>query len=80
MLIKAEKWALFIQSAVVFDRCYLIEDGEKAMDILKQVAMKYYLNEEIAIAAIIKVGKATQIFEIKIEQSSGKEIQENNTR
>ena len=46
------------------------------MKILKDLAMKYYPNEEMVEKQISISGKATQIFEISIEFMSGKQIQE----
>lgn len=74
--IKEEAWAPFMQSVVVFGRCHLMEAGPKAMALLKQFAMKYYPNEQLADEEIEHAGKAVQMFEIEIEHLSGKEIQE----
>lgn len=38
--VKEEAWAPFLQSAVVFGRCRLVEPGERAMALLKKLAMK----------------------------------------
>lgn len=74
--VKEETWAPFMQSAVVFGRCHLVEAGEKATALLKIFAMKYYPNELLVDEEIARAGKATQIFEIEIEHLSGKEVQE----
>jgi nitroimidazol reductase NimA-like FMN-containing flavoprotein (pyridoxamine 5'-phosphate oxidase superfamily) len=73
---KDEDWAPFVQSAVVFGRCHLIEDKDLSMKILKKFAMKYYPNEEMVMDEIKASGKSVQIFEISIEHISGKEVQE----
>ena len=39
--VKDATWAPYLQSAVVFGRCHLVEDGPRAMELLKKVAMKY---------------------------------------
>lgn len=76
-MIKEEDWAPFMQSVVVFGRCHLIESGcEKAMEMLKRFAMKYYPNEELVDEEIAQAGRAVQMFEIEIEHLSGKEVQE----
>ena len=72
--IKAEEWAPFVQSVVVFGRCHLIDDPSEIQ--IRRFAMKYYpdekpVNEEISIS-----GKAVQMYEIVIEHFSGKEVQE----
>ncbi|MEI3186576.1 MAG: hypothetical protein V8S27_00680 [Lachnospiraceae bacterium] len=65
-----------MQSTVVFGRCHLLETGEKAMTLLKQLAMKYYPTEQLVDEEIARLEKAVQVFEIEIEHMSGKEIQE----
>ncbi len=74
--VRLEAWAPYLQSTVVFGRCHLVEDGQRAMALLKQVAIKYYPSEALVDEEIARLGKATQIFEIEIEHMSGKEIQE----
>ena len=74
--IKEETWAPFMQSAVVFGRCHLLENGPETMVRLKQFAMKYYPKEQLADEEIVKAGKAAQMFEIEIEHLSGKQVQE----
>ena len=74
--IKEETWAPFMQSTVVFGRCHFMENGEKAIALLKSFAMKYYPNEQMVDEEIAHAGKAVQLFEIEIEHLSGKEVQE----
>lgn len=74
--IKKEQWAPYVKSAVVFGRCHLMEDTSIAESRLRQLAMKYYPNEELVSEEIIAAGKAVQMYEIEIEHMSGKEIQE----
>ena len=75
-IIKEESWAPFVQSTVVFGRCHLVEAGERTERLLKQLAMKYYPNEQMVDEEILRAGKAVQLFEIEIEHLSGKEVQE----
>ena len=74
--IKEETWAPFVQSTVVFGRCHLMKHDVQAMAVLKKLAMKYYPTEQMVEEEIDKAGKAVQMFEIEIENLSGKEIQE----
>ena len=74
--IKEEAWAPLVQSVVVFGRCHLLEADERATELLKKLAMKYYPNEQMADDEIARDGKAAQVFEIDIEHLSGKEVQE----
>lgn len=74
--IKAEPWAPFVQSTVVFGRCRLLESGAEATAYLKKLALKYYPSEELVDAEIARDSKAVQVFAIDIEHITGKEIQE----
>ena len=74
--IKEETWAPYLQSALVFGRCKLIEDEDRAMKVLKDFAMKYYPSARMVEEEMKKAAKATQMFEITIEHISGKEVQE----
>lgn len=74
--VKEEVWAPFVQSVVVFGRCHLLEAGPGATALLKQLAEKYYPNEQLIEEEIAHSGKAVQLFEIDIEYLTGKEIQE----
>lgn len=74
--VREEAWAPYLQSAVVFGRCRLMERGPEAARRLKQFAMKYYPEEPLADREIAASGRAVQMFEITIEHISGKEVQE----
>ena len=74
--VREEAWAPFVQSVVVFGRCHLLEAGPGATALLKQLAEKYYPNEQLIEEEIAHSGKAVQLFEIDIEYLTGKEIQE----
>ena len=74
--LKAEPWAPYVKSAVVFGRCRLIEDTEYALKMLRQFTMKYYPDEQTMNEEIARCAKAVQMFEISIEHISGKEVQE----
>ena len=73
---ESEPWAPYVQSAVVFGRCRLLEAGSESIARLKEFAMKYYPDEDLADDQIARNGKATQMFEITIEHMSGKQVQE----
>lgn len=74
--IKEEAWAPYMQSVIVFGRCKLVDNQERSMDILRDLARKYHPSEDIIDEEIAKAGKAVQMFQIEIEHISGKEIQE----
>ena len=71
-----ELWAPYMQSTVVFGRCRILEDPDKTIALVKQVAKKYYPSNALIEEEIAKAGKAVRIYEISIEHISGKEIQE----
>lgn len=73
---EAESWAPYVQSAVVFGRCRLLEADPESIARLKEFAMKYYPDEILADEQIARNGRATQMFEITIEHMSGKQVQE----
>lgn len=75
-VIRQEDWAPFLQSAVVFGRCRLVESGPESTQLLRRFAMRYYPSESLADEEITAAGKAAQMFEISIECLSGKEVQE----
>ena len=74
--VKKEPWAPFVQSAVVFGRCRLMEEGPERTAQLKRFALKYYPSETLVEQEIAAAGAVTQVYEIVIEHLSGKEIQE----
>ena len=73
---ESEPWAPYVQSAVVFGRCRLLEPGPESIDRLKEFAMKYYPSEQLVDKEIAHAGRAVQMFEITIEHMSGKQVQE----
>ena len=75
-VIKDEPWAPYVKSTVVFGRCHLMDATQAAETRLRQMAGKYYPNEELINEEIDLSGKAVQMYEIEIEHMSGKEIQE----
>ncbi len=74
--VKAEEWAPFVESVVVFGKCKMLEYGDEALKKLRIVASKYYPEEELIAREITSSAKACQVFEIEIEHMSAKEIQE----
>ena len=74
--IKDEKWAPYLQSVVIFGKCHLVDNKEEMIYLVKQLATKYYPNEELINKEVMSTGMNVQIFVIQIEHLSGKEIQE----
>lgn len=74
--IKAEDWAPYVKSAVIFGRCHLLKHNAESLAFLKEFAMKYYPGVDMVMDEINATGSAVQMFEIDIEHISGKEVQE----
>ena len=74
--IKDEPLAPYLQSAVIFGRCHPVENQEDRIKLVKQLAIKYYPNEDLVHDEVSRSGMGVQMFEITIEHLSGKEIQE----
>ena len=69
-------WAPYVQSTVVFGRCHLIENQKEAIELVRNLAKKYYPNENLIDEEVDKYGEAVQMFEIEIEHLTGKMIHE----
>ena len=53
-----------------------MDDEKRALEILKEFAMKYYPSEHLVDEQISKSGKACNIYVIDIEDIKGKEVKE----
>lgn len=73
---KQGDWAPYTQSAVVFGRCHLIDDAQMTEGKVRELALKYYPNEEEAEQELAKSIRAVQLYEITIEHLSGKQVHE----
>lgn len=71
-----DDWAPYLQSTVVFGRCHLPEEAELTEEKVRELARKYYPNEEEIEAEIAKDIKGVQLYVIEIEHLSGKQIHE----
>lgn len=69
-------WAPYVQSTVVFGRCHLIDDAAATEARVRELGMKYYPGKEEVEKEIALDIKAVQLYEITIEQLTGKQIQE----
>ncbi|HBL41160.1 MAG TPA: 5-nitroimidazole antibiotic resistance protein [Ruminococcaceae bacterium] len=74
--IKKEEWAPFVQSVVVFGRCRTINNKDLNKKLVTAFAEKYYPYSELVKEEVDSYGAVVQMFEIEIEHTSGKEIQE----
>lgn len=69
-------WAPYVQSAVVFGRCSLIDNLDQASEGVRRVARKYYPDAETAERVIAQSAKNMYLYVIDIEHLAGKQIQE----
>ncbi len=72
---KEGEWAPYVQSAVVFGRCRLIDDKEMKVAKIRLLAEKYYPNKEEIETEMVSVDRAL-LYEITIEHMTGKQIKE----
>ncbi len=72
---KEGEWAPYVQSAVVFGRCRLIDDRELTAFKIRLLAEKYFPNKDEIEAEMASVDRA-QLYEITIEHMTGKQIKE----
>ena len=74
--IKDGDWSLNISSVIVFGRMHIVEDSEKAVDIIRHLSLKFtsdidYINSEIE-----KFAKDTVCYELQPEHTTGKIVNE----
>ncbi len=69
-------WAPYVQSTVVFGRCFLINDAEETKQWVGRLALKYYPDAKKAEEELIKGIAAVQLYKITIEHLCGKQIHE----
>lgn len=63
-----------MQSVIVFGRCCLTKSGPETMTQLKQFAMMYFPEIQLAGEEITRIEKSVQLFEIEIGYLSGKKF------
>lgn len=73
---KADDWAPYVQSVVVFGRCHLVDDPDFTREKVKTLALKYYPTEEEVYEELNKYISTVQLYEITIEHICGKQIHE----
>lgn len=70
------QWAPYVQSAVAFGTCRLIDDAAVTEAQLRLLAARYYPSPDEIDAEVQKALRAVQLYEISIEHLCGKQIQE----
>lgn len=74
--VKEEEWAPYLRSVVIFGKCTLIENRDRAIELVRKFAKKYYPDEITVEKEVLDSGNNVQMFEIEIEHLTGKEIKE----
>lgn len=69
-------WAPYLQSAIIYGRCQLIQNEQYTEEKIRELAMKYYPTKEEVEEEIASDIRAVQLFEIRIEHMSGKQVHE----
>ena len=70
------EWALNIRSVIVFGRIQIIEDQEKAIDIVRKLSYKYTSDTEYIEKEIQTAGALVLVFALVPEHVTGKLVNE----
>lgn len=70
------EWALNIRSVIVFGRIEILEDQAQAIDITRQLSLKYTSDMEFIEREIRESGKNTLVFRLVPEHTTGKLVNE----
>lgn len=70
------EWALNIRSVIVFGRIQIMEDQEKAMEIVRKLSYKYTSDTEFIEKEILQSGAYTLVFALVPEHMTGKLVNE----
>lgn len=70
------EWALNIRSVIVFGRVNIIEDRERALDIVRKLSYKYTSDTEYIEKEIEAAGAHVLVFELIPEHMTGKLVNE----
>lgn len=74
--VKEGDWALNIRSVIVFGRIRLVEDFDRAMEISRQLSLKFTNDLDYIETEIQKDGRATAVYELIPEHMTGKLVNE----
>lgn len=73
---KSEDWAFNIKSIVIFGCVKKIDEAQEAVEIVRQIGLKYYPTAEGVEEEIRKAGAHVQILELSIDHITGKLVNE----
>ena len=70
------EWALNIRSVIVFGRMRVVEDRERAIELVRKLSYKYTDDETYIEGEIKKTGKIVLVYELIPEHMTGKLVNE----
>lgn len=73
---KEGDWAWNVTSVIAFGRISFVEDGDFALAMCRQLAIKYYPDLDSAEAEVARDGARAQMLELTIDHLSGKLVNE----
>lgn len=73
---KDGEWSLNISSVIVFGRMHIVEESEKAIEIFRQLSLKFTSDIEYINSEIEKFAKNTICYELQPEHITGKIVNE----
>lgn len=74
--VKEGEWALNIRSVIAFGRIRIVEDYERAMEICRDLSLKFTSDTEYIDREIERFGKNTLCLELCVEHITGKIVNE----
>ena len=74
--VREGEWALNIRSVIIFGRIRIVEDHDKAMEIVRKLSLKYTDDTDYIEREIVSAGKRTLVFALVPEHMSGKLVNE----
>ncbi len=74
--IKDGEWSLNISSVIVFGKIYIVDDSEKAVEIYRNLSLKFTSDIDYIDSEIEKFANATLCYELHPELITGKIVNE----
>ena len=74
--VREGEWALNIRSVIVFGRMRVVEDRERAIELVRKLSCKYTDDETYIEGEIKKTGKIVLVYELIPEHMTGKLVNE----
>ncbi len=70
------EWALYVRCVIIFGRLRPLEDDDRAMDIWRQLSLKFPGDEKYISDEIVRSGPGTLVYELIPEHMTGKLVNE----